>query len=115
MNNENTERNIDTNGGNYNEYIQGNYIQGNYIQIDTIPRPTGFPQNIPRSSTEKFVGRKQELLLLEEQLQNEDQVTIAHLEGMGGIGKTELALHLKELNFCGFCGLEGLICKIFYF
>lgn len=96
MDNDNITRNIYVNG-NYIEYLNGNYI-ANLIQIDTIPRPTGFPQNIPRSSTDKFVGRKLELSGLHQQLQEEDQVTIAHIEGMGGIGKTELAIVYSLTN-----------------
>ncbi len=60
MNKDDGARNIHINHGNYIEYINGNYIEGDFIQIDTIPRPTGFPQNIPRSSTDKFVGRQKE-------------------------------------------------------
>ena len=112
MNNENITRNININQGNYFEYINNLYQQNIFLQIDTIPRPTGFPQNIPRSSTEKFVGRKQELLLLEEQLQKENQVTIAHLEGMGGIGKTELAIAYSLTNLQ--CNIyPGGICWLF--
>ena len=89
----NEKRDIEIKEGNYSEYIKGNYIQGdynvNYIQVEKILKPTGFPQNIPRSSTDKFVGRKTELETLHEQLQNNH---IAHIEGMGGIGKTELAI-----------------------
>ncbi|MGK7896606.1 MAG: tetratricopeptide repeat protein [Xenococcus sp. (in: cyanobacteria)] len=98
MMNDYTRRDINTNGGNYNENIEGNYIQGNFIQIDTIPKPKGFPQNIPRSSTDKFVGRKEQLKRLHKQLQEKNQVTIAHIEGMGGIGKTELAIVYSLTN-----------------
>ena len=56
MNNDDAARNININRGNYVETVKGNYIQNNYIQSDTIPKPTGFAQNIPRSSTDKFIG-----------------------------------------------------------
>ncbi|ELS03524.1 Tfp pilus assembly protein PilF [Xenococcus sp. PCC 7305] len=93
MSAEDKSRDIDISKGDYNEYIQGHYINGDFIQIINLPQPKlGFPQNIPRSNTDKFVGRKNELILLHEQLQNEGNVTIAHLEGMGGIGKTEMAI-----------------------
>ena len=101
MSNENQKRDIDINRGNYNEFIQGDYIQGNkinQIQTNNLPQPkTGFPQNIPSSNTNKFIGRERELEILHQQLQEED---IAYVEGMGGIGKTELAIQycLKSLN-----------------
>ena len=85
-------RDTSINQGNYNEYLRGNYIQGNYINVNNIPKPIGFPQNIPRSSTNQFIGRQKELAALQEQLQKSNEITIAHLEGMGGIGKTELAI-----------------------
>ncbi|MGK7896958.1 MAG: tetratricopeptide repeat protein [Xenococcus sp. (in: cyanobacteria)] len=112
MNNEDRTQNININRGNYVERIEGNYYENNYIQINTIPKPTGFPQNIPRSSTDKFVGRKEELICLHQQLQDEDKVTIAHLEGMGGIGKTELAIVYSLTNLqCN--TYPGGICWLF--
>ena len=98
MSNEHEKCKIEINRGNYIEYLEGNYIQGNYINVDNIPKATGFPQNIPRSSTNKFIGRKKELETLHEQLQDKEEVTIAHLEGMGGIGKTELAILYSLTN-----------------
>ncbi|MGK7894304.1 MAG: tetratricopeptide repeat protein, partial [Xenococcus sp. (in: cyanobacteria)] len=114
MKNDDILRNISINQGNYVETVKGNYIQNNYIQPDTISKPTGFPQNIPRSSTDKFVGRQEELIRLHQQLQAEDLVTIAHLEGMGGIGKTELAIiysltNLPDKTYPG--GICWLFCR----
>ncbi|WP_442946637.1 NB-ARC domain-containing protein [Nostoc sp. 'Lobaria pulmonaria (5183) cyanobiont'] len=40
----------------------------------------------------KFVGREAELQNLHEMLQENNQVAIAAIAGMGGLGKTELAL-----------------------
>ena len=94
----NEKRDITIKEGNYNKYIEGIYIKGIYIKVDNLSKPTGFPQNIPKSSTDKFVGRKKELKLLHQQLQDNDRVTIAHLEGMGGIGKTELAILYSLTN-----------------
>jgi tetratricopeptide (TPR) repeat protein len=91
----------------------GDITVGNITQIyqtisnlDNIPKPTGFPQNIPNSSTDKFVGREGELNRLHEQLQRNNSVVIAAVEGMGGVGKTELAiqyslLHLQLRNYPG--------------
>ncbi|MDJ0901224.1 MAG: tetratricopeptide repeat protein [Xenococcus sp. MO_188.B8] len=95
MSTEDSKRDIEIKTGNYNENIQGNYTQNNYIQVNNIRKPTTFPQNIPASNTDKFVNRKQELVTLYQQLQEKD---IAHIEGMGGIGKTELAIIYSLTN-----------------
>lgn len=55
-------------------------------------QPTGIPQNLPYSGTLSFVGRTAELERLDELLQNSEPIAITALAGMGGIGKTELAL-----------------------
>ncbi len=76
------------------------------VNLDKIPKPKGIPQNIFSSSTDKFVGRERELEHLKQQLQHHDEVVIAAVEGMGGVGKTELAiqyslLHLHLSNYPG--------------
>ena len=53
--------------------------------------PTKVPHNLPRSVIQ-FVGRDEALLKLHEQLQQSDRIAICAVAGMGGIGKTELAL-----------------------
>ncbi|MBD2692004.1 caspase family protein [Anabaena catenula FACHB-362] len=50
------------------------------------------PQNLPRSSVIKFVGRETALTDLHEKLQQKERVAITAIAGMGGVGKTELAL-----------------------
>ncbi|MEM9276181.1 MAG: NB-ARC domain-containing protein, partial [Cyanobacteria bacterium P01_F01_bin.143] len=99
MSTEDKSRDIDINEGNYNEFIKGHYINGDYIEIKSFPPPiTGFPQNIPRSNTDKFVGRNNELINLHQQLVRQGEATIAHIEGMGGIGKTELAIFYSLIS-----------------
>jgi Flp pilus assembly protein TadD len=54
------------------------------------------PQNLPRSGVKKFVGREQALATLHQQLQQTQRVAITTVTGMGGIGKTELALQYAQ-------------------
>jgi tetratricopeptide (TPR) repeat protein len=104
-----------------NVRAEGNITVGNITQIyqivsnlSNISKPTGFPQNIPPSSTNKFVGRARELERLHQQLQRQNEVVIAAVEGMGGVGKTELAiqyslLHLQSHNYPGgICWLRAI-------
>jgi tetratricopeptide (TPR) repeat protein len=87
-----------------NVRADGNITVGNITQIyqtvnnlSNIPKPTGFPQNIPNSNTDKFVGRERELESLHQQLQRNHEIVIAAVEGMGGVGKTELAIQYSLL------------------
>lgn len=53
------------------------------------------PRNLPNSgirSLEQFFGRSHELETLYQLLQQQDQVAIVAVAGMGGVGKTELAI-----------------------
>ena len=52
----------------------------------------GIPQNLPYSGVEQFVGREDKLELLHQELTDCQRVVITAIAGMGGIGKTELAL-----------------------
>ncbi|MEM9272716.1 MAG: tetratricopeptide repeat protein [Cyanobacteria bacterium P01_F01_bin.143] len=118
---QNEQRDINVRTGNYFEKFKNyfgkirNYFsfKANNVNIvindgnlENFSEPIGLPHNIPQSSTDKFVGREQKLEQLHQQLQNKESVTIAHVEGMGGIGKTELAIqyarkHLKLNNYPG--------------
>nr|MDZ8208483.1 NB-ARC domain-containing protein [Dendronalium sp. ChiSLP03b] len=62
------------------------------------PKPT-FYENIPLSGVMEFVGREDELQNLHQLLQENEQVVIAAVAGMGGVGKTELALQYAR-NHC---------------
>ncbi|HEY9671358.1 MAG TPA: NB-ARC domain-containing protein [Waterburya sp.] len=62
-------------------------------------RPTGIPQNIPFSGVDKFVGREAALSTLHQQLQQTERVAIAAVAGMGGVGKTELALQYAQIHW----------------
>ncbi|MBW4446067.1 MAG: tetratricopeptide repeat protein [Spirirestis rafaelensis WJT71-NPBG6] len=53
---------------------------------------------MPWSGATKFVGREKELELLHQLLQENDSVAIAAVVGMGGVGKTELALQYALLQ-----------------
>lgn len=55
-------------------------------------RPEEIPSNLPRSGVIQFVGRDEALNTLHEQLQQKERVAICAIAGMGGVGKTELAL-----------------------
>lgn len=56
------------------------------------PSRVGIPENLPRSGVVRFVGRDAELSQLHQQLQVNQQSAVFAISGMGGIGKTELAL-----------------------
>jgi hypothetical protein len=55
-------------------------------------RPEEIPSNLPRSAVIQFVGRDEALNTLHDQLQQKERVAICAIAGMGGVGKTELAL-----------------------
>jgi Tfp pilus assembly protein PilF len=54
--------------------------------------PIGTPQNLPRSGVVEFVGRDDKLIELHDRLQSNQRIAITAVQGMSGIGKTELAL-----------------------
>ncbi|MDF5724368.1 MAG: tetratricopeptide repeat protein [Rhizonema sp. PD37] len=79
----------------------------------TVENSTPVPQNVPPSNIDKFIGRARELEGLHQQLQRNNEVVIAAVEGMGGVGKTELAIqyslrHLQLYTYpSGICWLDA--------
>jgi hypothetical protein len=73
-------------------------------------QPAGIPNNVPRSGVAKFIGREPELKRLHEQLQQGNLVSISAVEGMGGVGKTELAIQYTQQHAASY---EGGICWLF--
>ncbi|MEM8641839.1 MAG: tetratricopeptide repeat protein, partial [Cyanobacteria bacterium P01_G01_bin.54] len=69
------------------------------------------PKNLPLSHARIFVGRENALTTLHQQLQGTDRVAIASVTGMGGVGKTELALQYARANAssypAGLCWLSA--------
>ncbi len=61
----------------------------------TINISQAVPSNVGKS-TVNFVGREDELTLIHQQLQTEQGVIVCAVEGLGGIGKTALALEYAK-------------------
>lgn len=73
-------------------------------------QPAGIPNNVPRSGVAKFIGREVDLERLHTQLQQDNLVAICAVEGMGGVGKTELAIQYTQQYKSDY---EGGICWLF--
>ena len=108
--------------GDRNQVIgQANYSNvvnaGDNATINLPPIPTEkldsstIPNNLPRSGAIAFVGRDDLLKNLDDQLQNNERIGITGVRGMGGIGKTELALQYATYNLPiypgGVCWLQA--------
>ena len=71
------------------------------------------PNNLPFSNVREFVGRSLEMSTLHEKLQKGVSVVISAISGMGGVGKTELALQYSRYHWennhypGGVCWLEA--------
>jgi Flp pilus assembly protein TadD len=85
----------------------GYVLQGRYAEANSLlQKSLSISNNLPYSGTPQFIGREAELAQLHEQLQRSDRIAISAIAGMGGIGKTELALqyalkHLGDRTYSG--------------
>lgn len=70
----------------------------NVNNLNDLDKPLSFLHNIPNSNTQKFVGRENELVLIHQHLQTSNHAVISAVEGMSGIGKTELATQYSLLH-----------------
>lgn len=69
----------------------------NYLPVTTC-------HNIPYTGAIKFVGRQTQLETLHKQLQQQDKIAIVAVAGMGGLGKTELALQYAYQHLTDYPG-----------
>jgi len=70
----------------------GDYAQVEIKQTINLPKvSTTIPSDV-RQGSPNFVGRQQDLKNLHKALQNEGKVSVCAVRGMGGVGKTELAV-----------------------
>ncbi|NEQ54231.1 MAG: TIR domain-containing protein, partial [Leptolyngbya sp. SIO3F4] len=77
----------------------------------TLTSLTSIPSNLRERGSTTFVGRDDTLKKLHEQLQTNQTLAITALQGMGGIGKTEMAVQYaqryKEHYPSGVCWLSA--------
>ncbi|MEM8805379.1 MAG: tetratricopeptide repeat protein [Cyanobacteria bacterium P01_G01_bin.38] len=78
--------------------IEDAQLQNLLEQLLQRLRHIGIPHNLPRSGAVKFVGRDEDLKRLHEALQLGQHLAITAIHGMGGIGKTELALQYAQFH-----------------
>ena len=94
-NEENQTRNTNINSGNYNEKIEGDYNDNRQIINNPPPEKPFEPiKYLPRFRNPNFVSRQEKLGEIHHELkaENNNRVAISALSGMGGSGKSELAL-----------------------
>ena len=85
----------------------------NYNQVLQDAKHIGIPLNLPQTNVTFFAGRDDDLQKVHELLQKNQKVAVsAFVKGMGGVGKSELALqyalrHLLTDYGGGICWLRG--------
>ena len=91
-NEENQNRNINIDGGNYNENLRDYYDNCRIINYPTPKEPFKPIKYIPKIGSDNFVGRQHELAKIHDKFsETNNKVAISSVSGMGGVGKTELA------------------------
>ncbi len=98
-------------GGNVSESanVIGNYNTTNVTinkVIQSNPRAafTGEINNVPQDGSKAFVGRDDQLRALHQRLSVGEAVAITAIQGMGGIGKTELARRYAQQSAADYPG-----------
>ncbi|MEM7796123.1 MAG: tetratricopeptide repeat protein [Cyanobacteria bacterium P01_C01_bin.118] len=80
-----------------NPTIIGNQIIENMLLPKSVPTLIGIPSNLQERGSLTFVGRDETLEDLHAKLQTSHTLAITALQGMGGIGKTEMAVQYAQL------------------
>ncbi|MEM9807734.1 MAG: NB-ARC domain-containing protein, partial [Cyanobacteria bacterium P01_D01_bin.56] len=109
------EQNVPNNQGQVIGQITGGTAIGTQTINNILPTPTpslsGIPSNLQERGSRTFVGRDETLENLHAKLQTSQTLAITALQGMGGIGKTEMAVQYaqqyKEQYPSGVCWLSA--------
>jgi tetratricopeptide (TPR) repeat protein len=86
-----------------------NFFGGTHYHGRPLPSPQGTPNNLKPSGAVTFVGRENALAELAAQLQGSGPLLITALKGMGGIGKSELALRYALANLAAGTYPDGIL------
>ncbi|MFB2880892.1 hypothetical protein [Floridanema aerugineum] len=91
-------------GSNSPPLVKGGQGGSNFTPLIKGGQGGSTPENIPPSNSIEFVGRDKQLTELHQLLQNNSQVVIAAINGMGGVGKTELAIQYATQHLLDYPG-----------
>jgi tetratricopeptide (TPR) repeat protein len=69
-----------------------NEIKDNTFNFHSPDKPIEPIKYLPKQGTPNFIGREQEFTTIHNHLQQNNSVAISALSGMGGVGKSELAI-----------------------